>query len=314
MWTPLVSVIIPTYNRRKWIGECLSAVRAQTYQHLETLVIDDCSSDGTVEWLRSEPQYNFARIHVQQRNKGASEARNAGIGLARGELVAFIDSDDLLAPEHIETAVDVFRRHPEVGLFCCDSTLIDPEGEVLYEGRTWHRIQSEIKRHPVKSGRRSLKDVFLFSNCFPGFTLRRRVFEEVGLFDQTIFPLDDYDLALRVAGSRYEVYYANQSLCFRREHLGQCSGAANAVRVGRETIRCLDVALERNAELRGLLGKAARRRIAEVEVEMGVSRIYAGDRRGGLRALLHAISLDPHQLLEVAKLGRRRLHRIVAPA
>src|SRR5919205_1902106 len=126
MSQPLITVIIPTFNRRQWIGECLDSVRAQTYPHVETLVIDDCSSDGTVEWLRSEPRYSFAKLHVQPRNGGASVARNTGIEMAQGELIAFIDSDDALAPEHVERAVSVFQRDPSVGLFACDSTLIGP--------------------------------------------------------------------------------------------------------------------------------------------------------------------------------------------
>ncbi|MEJ7708848.1 MAG: glycosyltransferase [Pyrinomonadaceae bacterium] len=313
MWNPLVTVIIPTYNRRKWIGECLDSIEAQSYPHVETLIIDDCSNDGTIEWLRSEPRYAFAQSHVQERNGGASEARNVGIRMARGELIAFIDSDDVLAPEHLETAVEIFRQHSNVGLFCCDSTLIGPDGELLYEGRTWHQIQSDIKHYAVKSGRRDLRDIFLFSNCFPGFTLRREVFDHIGFFDQGIFPLDDYDLALRVAGSDYAVYYYHQPLCLRREHLGQCSGAANAIRVGHETIRALRLALQRNPELYAAMGHSAvRRRLAAIRLEMAVSRIYAGDRTGGLKTMMQAVASDPQQLLQVVRLGGRRMQRLMA--
>src|SRR5437588_9526858 len=165
---PLVSVIIPTFNRRQWIGECLDSVRAQTYPHVEALVIDDGSTDGTVEWLRSEPQYSFAQLHVQPQNSGASRARNTGIAMARGELIVFIDSDDRLASNHIEKAVATFRGDPSIGLFACDSKMIGSDGEVLYSGKTWHEIQSELKRYPIRSGLRSLKDIFIFSNIFPG--------------------------------------------------------------------------------------------------------------------------------------------------
>src|ERR671933_26084 len=102
----LVTVITPPFNRREWIGECLDSVKAQTYPHVETLVVDDGSKDGTVEWLRSDPRYSFARVHVQPKNGGASAARNSGIRAARGQLVAFIDSDDALEPTHLETAVE----------------------------------------------------------------------------------------------------------------------------------------------------------------------------------------------------------------
>ena len=313
MSNPLVSVIVPTYNRRRWIGECLDAIGAQTYAHVETLVVDDCSTDGTTDWLRAEPQYSFAQVHVQPKNGGASVARNTAIRLSRGELVVFIDSDDVLARDHIEKAVQIFQEHPEVGLFCCDSTIIGPEGEVLYDGRTWHEIQSELKRYPVKSGMRSLEEIFIFSNCFPGFTLRREVFDRVGYFDQSIFPMDDYDLALRVAGGGYSVYYAHQPLALRREHLNQASGSTNSVPTCREQIRTLRLALERNPALRSR-GARIRRRMAEAKLELAVSRIYAGERAKGLGMLFEAVATDPAKLIDVARLGSRRLQRLFASA
>jgi len=79
MQSPLVTVIIPTFNRLKWIGECLDSVKSQTYPFVETLVIDDGSFDGTVDWLKSQPDYSFVQIHVQPQNGGASIARNDGI-------------------------------------------------------------------------------------------------------------------------------------------------------------------------------------------------------------------------------------------
>jgi glycosyltransferase involved in cell wall biosynthesis len=314
MDSPLVTIIIPTYNCRRWIGECLDSVTAQTYPHVETLVVDDGSNDGTVEWLRSEPRYSFARVHIQPKNGGASEARNAGIRLARGRLVAFIDSDDALEPEHISTAVETFRQNPGLGLFCCDSKMIGPGSELLYGGRTWHEIQSGIKNYPVASGPRGVADIFLFSNCFPGFTLRREVFDEVGDFVQSLFPLDDYDLALRVAGGGHGVYYCHRPLARRREHVGQLSGSANTVRVCRQTIRTLELALGRNPELRRTLGRDVRRRFAEVRVEMAVGRIYAGEIAGAAVNLLRAAVSDPGQLIKVARLGGRRLQRFAASA
>jgi glycosyltransferase involved in cell wall biosynthesis len=303
---PLVSVIIPTYNRRRWIGECLDAVLGQTYPHIETLVVDDGSGDGTVEWLRSERRYASTIIHVQPQNRGACEARNAGIRLARGELIAFIDSDDMLASNHIETAVGILRENPQVGLFCCDSTIIGPEGRVLHGGRTWHEIQSDIHSFPVRSGLRSLKDIFLFSNCFPGFTLRREVFEKIGLFNQSAFPMEDYDFALRLAGGGYRVYYHHEPLALRRDHVSQSSGAANAVWVCSQKLRTLRATLERNPELRAL-GPVVRRRLAQVHIELGVSRIRAGQHIRGVGTLLLAIATSPAEAAEVIRLGRRRL-------
>ena len=313
MKEPFVSIIIPTFNRLNWIGECLDSVKAQTYKNIETLVIDDGSTDGTVAWLKSQPDYSFAHVHEQPKNGGASIARNDGIRLARGELIAFIDSDDALLPNHIETAVNVFRDHPNTGLFCCDSTMIDSEGEVLFGGRTWHQIQSELRKLPVQTGFRSLSDIFEFSHCFPGFTLPKAVFEQVGYFDQSIFPMDDYDLSLRVAGAGLGVYYCHEPLALRREHTGQCSGVANSVDTCRKQIRTLHAALQRNPEL-WQASSSIKRRLASAKMELAISRMIAGEKAGGLGTLLQAVATDPAQLFRVAHLGRRRLRRLVASA
>ena len=310
MSDPLVTVIIPTFNRRQWIGTCLDSVRAQTYPHVETLVIDDCSTDGTVEWLRGQPAYSFARIQVQPQNGGASIARNTGIRMASGELIVFIDSDDLLAPQHIQTAVRVFRSQQNVGLFACDSTIIGPDGEVLFAGKTWHEIQSDLKRYPVRTGLRTLKDVFIFSNIFPGFTLPKVVLEKLNGFDQSIFPMDDYDLMLRVAGLGYDIYYQHEPLALRREHTGQCSGPANSVDTCRKQILTLEAALDRNPELRKA-GSEIRKRMAQAKLELALSYMKAGQRAIGLSAMLKAITTHPSQLAQVVRLGNRRFQRLV---
>ena len=307
---PLVTVIIPTYNRRRWIGECLDSIKAQTYKEIETLVIDDCSSDGTAEWLCSDSRYGFAQVHVQPVNQGASETRNVGIHMAHGEFIVFIDSDDLLAPDHVERAVEVFKSNSDVGLFCCDSTIIGTEGEILYSGRTWHQIQSELKQYPVRTGVRGLQDIFIFSNIFPGFTLPKAVFEKVGYFDQSVFPMDDYDLMLRVAGSGYSVYYCHEALALRREHSGQCSGQTNSVETCRKQLVTLHASLKRNPELKAA-GREIRKRLAHAKLELAISRFNSGDVFGSLRDLSGAITMHPAQVIQVARLGGRRFQRLV---
>jgi glycosyltransferase involved in cell wall biosynthesis len=310
---PLVTIIIPTFNRRQWISVCLDAIKSQTYPNIETLVVDDGSTDGTVAWLKSESQYSFVRIHEQPKNGGASIARNDGIRLAHGEVIVFIDSDDALLPNHVETAVNVFNEHPNTGLFCCDSTIIDSNGEILFGGRTWHEIQSELRNHSVQSGFRSLGNIFEFSHIFPGFTLPKAIFDKVGYFDQSIFPMDDYDLMLRVAGAGYGVYYCDQPLALRREHTGQCSGVANSIHTCRQQLRTLRAALQRNPELRKH-SSMVHHRMASAKMELAVSRMRAGERVGGFWTMLEALVTDPTQLSRVAHLGRGRVRRLVAPA
>src|SRR5215471_12198755 len=305
---PFASFIVPTYNRRRWVGECLDAINRQTYRNFEVIVIDDCSSDGTVEWLRSNHEYDFVRLCAQERNGGASVARNKGVRLSGGELVVFIDSDDLLEPEHLETAVAAFRQYPSLGLFCCDAMMIGPGGETLNGGRTWHTVNGEIGRYPVKSGLRSLTDIYLFSNSFPGFTLRREVFGKVGYLNQDIFPLDDYDLALRVAGGGYQVFYCHQPLARYRVHGNNSSGSANGIKVGIEKLRCLRLALERNPELCNL-GPQAARRLSDVMLELAITQIHMGQTAAGMKSALQAFVTSPTLTVEALRMGKRKAQR-----
>ncbi len=307
------TVIIPTFNRLKWIGECLDSVLGQTYPNVEVIVVDDCSTDGTVEWLAEQERYRDVIVHRQEKNGGASVARNTAIEMAKGDLVVFIDSDDLLRPDHIEKAVIAFERDPDLGLFCCDSTMIDADGNTILDGKTWHQSLAEAKGFDIKTGYRSLKDVFAYSNCFPGFTLRREVFEELGGFDQSIFPADDYDLALRVAGSRFKVFYLHEALCLRREHDGQLSGIQNSVKTQVKLIEALGHAVQRNrTELsdRSLV----RRRLAEGKMELGLSKIKEGKRLAGIVGVLGSLVTKPSMIGFIAGIGKRKLSRRELPS
>jgi glycosyltransferase involved in cell wall biosynthesis len=281
-------------------------VLAQTFPNIEIVVVDDCSTDGTVDWLRSQRQYEGVVINVHPRNSGASVARNTGIEIANGEFIVFIDSDDLLLSSHVETAVATFQQYPALGLFCCDSKMIDPDGNVLLEGKSWHQNLSEVKGVEVKTGFRSLADVFAYSNCFPGFTLRREVFEKLGGFDQAIFPADDYDLALRVADSEYKVFYLHKPLCLRREHDGQCSGIVNSVRTQIELIKALRHAVDRD---KGKLSNSREvaNRIAEVKMELAISQIKDGKHGDGLRSMIESLAEGPKQIRTLAKIGGRKI-------
>jgi len=305
---PLISVIIPTYNCAHFIRECLSSIVAQSHGSFEAIVVDDASTDGTFDSLSGSLPDGRFRIHRQERNQGASVARNTGVRMAAGQYIALVDADDLLLPDHLSTVVRVFDEMPDVGLVCCDSRLIGPAGETLHGGRTWHEIQCSIKGYSLKAGRRTLADIFSFSHCFTGFAIRRGVYEAAGGLDQTIFPLDDYDFMLRVAGRGHGVFYLDEVLALRRDHDANWSGLRHSVKVGQMKIRSLEQALGANPELREL-GRVVPRRFAEVYEEMAISCLY--ERRWGqaFSALARAARLDPSRLLNITKLALRSAGR-----
>jgi glycosyltransferase involved in cell wall biosynthesis len=300
-----ISVIIPTFNRREWIGECLDSVISQTYKNIEFLVVDDGSTDGTAEWIASRPEYSDVNVYVQE-NSGASVARNNGIEKAAGELIAFIDSDDALLPNHVETAVRAFENDAELGLFCCDSTMIDADGNVLFDGMTWHNALAAAKNLDIATGERSLASVFSYSNCFPGFTLRKKVFDELGGFDQSLFPADDYDLALRVAASRYKVFYLHEPLCLRREHDGQCSGIQNSMKTAEKIRAVLEMTISRNP-LFAKQDRLIKRRFAELQFDIGISQMKEGKNASGAARVAGSILKDPHQIKAAVRIASRKI-------
>ncbi len=107
---PLVSVIIPTYNRGWCLSEAIDSVLAQDFQDYELIVVDDGSTDNTREILNG---YEHEIIVLQQANKGVSAARNRGIAEAGGQLIAFLDSDDVWLPRKLSRQVDFFKLNPE---------------------------------------------------------------------------------------------------------------------------------------------------------------------------------------------------------
>ena len=109
---PLVSIVIPTYNRRRFVADAIDSGLRQTYAHCEVIVVDDGSADGTAEYLRE--RYGDQIVLITQVNQGPGIARNSGIAAAKGAFIQFLDADDQLHRQKIEIGLDIFRRQPEI--------------------------------------------------------------------------------------------------------------------------------------------------------------------------------------------------------
>ena len=183
---PAVSVIIPTYNRRELLREAIASVLAQTYGDFELIVVDDGSDDGTAAVVRE-----FAGVrYVYQPNRGVSAARNHGVALSSGALLAFLDSDDLWQPRKLASQVAFFTAHPEA-LICQTEEI-------------W--LRRGVRVNPCHKHRKPAGDIFARSLelCLvspSAVMLRRRLFERTGGFDESLPACEDYDLWLRIAAT-----------------------------------------------------------------------------------------------------------------
>jgi glycosyltransferase involved in cell wall biosynthesis len=183
---PLVSVIIPTFNRSSMVVEAVESVLAQSYAELEVIVVDDGSTDDTRERLRSYGQRLI--LVVNEKNRGVSAARNRGIRQSRGEFVALLDSDDLWRPGKIQRQLDFFSAHPRA-MIC--------QTEEIWVRRG--RRVNPRQKHRKYSG-------YIFPHCLPlcivspsAVMIRRELLSRVGLFDEQLPACEDYDLWLRIA-------------------------------------------------------------------------------------------------------------------
>lgn len=192
---PTVSVVIPTWNRRRELAAAIESVLAQTLPVDEMIIVDDGSTDDTWDSLKAMPQ-RIGRIGVRvvrQQNAGVSAARNAGIRLASGEFLAFLDDDDVWRPGKMARQLAIFARHPELALVACSSDTL---------------------RLPGRSGLQFVSEWgMLVRNRFltPCVVARRGVVLACGGFPEDMHHCEDYALWLRIA-ARHQCAFLNEVL------------------------------------------------------------------------------------------------------
>jgi len=205
---PRVSVIIPTYNRSRYIAEAIRSVQAQTHRDVEIIVADDGSTDNTRDIVS---QFGQGVTYLQLPHRGqAAATRNAGLRAAEGEYVAFLDSDDLFLPGKLALQLAVLEQHPEAGLAYSNGYFFRDDPQVPI-GRTLDGL-------PTPTGD-ALADLlrgnFLTS---PVVLVRADCLDVVGLFDERpeFFAVEDYDLWLRIAAHFPFVYAPGDVAAIRR--------------------------------------------------------------------------------------------------
>ncbi len=189
---PKVSVIIPVFNSEKYIEKTFLSVMRQTYKDYEIIIIDDGSSDKTIDTVKKIEKNFFDKrvVILEQDHKGAGAARNLGILHAKADLIAFLDSDDIWFVDKLEKTMAVFDSETEVNLVAHDLIRIHPNGkkDIFYLHKKYNpRIDYFVNLYK--------KNCLVTSTV----TVKKSILLEVGLFDNNFPPVEDYDLWLKMA-------------------------------------------------------------------------------------------------------------------
>ncbi len=232
---PLVSIVTPSYNQAQFIGETIRSVLTQDYPYIEYLIVDGGSTDGSVEiikefsdgLLRKEAQLHTDQEDisidstlprrlwwVSEKDQGQTDAINKGFARARGEILAWINSDDTYLPHAISEAVTFLKSHPEAGMVYGDANLIDEKGQVL--GRFPAR-QTNYAR--LRKGYVHIPQQAAF--------FRADLWRQVGPLDPTFYFAMDYDLWVRISRQSPIIYHPLLWANFRLHSSGKSVIADN---------------------------------------------------------------------------------------
>lgn len=196
--SPKVSIIIPSYKTADLIAACLDSVMAQTYTEYEAIVVNDGSPD-TPELEKVLQPYMSRIVYIRQENKRASGARNNAIRQARGEFVAFLDSDDTWMPNHLATQMAMFAEDPSLGLVYSDALLVaDPGNEKKFTERCPSEGEATFSTLVVERCQIPISTV----------VARKDALMKAGLFDEQLARCDDYDMWVRAAFYGAKIRYS----------------------------------------------------------------------------------------------------------
>lgn len=204
-----VSVIIPCHNAARWIAQAIQSAAAQTHKPHEIIVIDDASTDNSVEVIKATG-VDVRLLHVQERN--AAAARNRGIETATGEWIAILDADDFWYPNHLSTALDVLGQHPGDVAYraLCDETDVDgrvfkvtkPQPLTGVHGGLSHAVYPELEAQELYFGHSTM-------------LLRRDRMAEIGGYDASQVRRHDIDMWLRFIHGKTWAFDSRPTVAYR---------------------------------------------------------------------------------------------------
>ena len=234
---PLISVIIPNWNGAHHLPECLQSLRTQQFQNFETLVVDNGSSDESIELLARD--FDWVRVIPRDDNGGFSKAVNDGIRQSRAAFIVLLNNDTRAEPDWLAALHAGMQRYPEASLGASRMLLYDPPHLVDSAGDGYSmRLGAGYNLASGQPSKQVDQDAWVFGACAGAAIYRRSLFDDIGLFDEDFFLIfEDVDIALRaqVAGHRC-VYLADAMIFHKRGSSTDNSSLEVIIRAWRNTI------------------------------------------------------------------------------
>lgn len=288
---PTVSVVIPVYNGERFLREALDSVFAQTFQDFEVICVDDGSTDKSPDLLR---EYGSKVTVLQQVNKGACAARNAGVRRSTSPYVAFLDQDDIWYSPKLERQVGALDAGPDVVLALCNSDRMDLEGRLLQVGATVAE-RPGLLTEPL--GLLMGEDQLLSS----ALMVRRDAFERAGMYDTELHGFEDFDLCARLKRQGHFLFIEESGMCYR-VHAGGFSSAG-----GHRVVRSRERFLLKMRDLYAddpTKQELIRVMLAECYSDWGMNEIRAGNLKEGRQMLRRSLVRNPLKFRTYSRLIR----------
>ena len=213
---PMVSVVIPNWNGRHFLEECLESLKNQTFKNFETILVDNGSADGSVEFV--EQRYPFIRIIRNERNLGFTGGNNEGIRLARGKYIVLLNNDTTAEPAWLEELTKAIGSDRQVGMWASkvysyyERDRIEAVGELLYwDGLNRARGQYEKDRGQYEK----IEEILFPPGC--GCMYFKKVLDEIGLFDEDFFAYgDDAEIGIRARMAGWRCLYVPRAIIYHK--------------------------------------------------------------------------------------------------
>jgi len=209
----MVSVIVPNWNGKHFLKECLDSLKNQTYQDIEVIFVDNGSTDGSIEFVQKV--YPKAQIISLPLNRGFSGAVNEGIKAAKGESIALLNNDAMADDRWIEELLEGIHSSAEIG-FCASKILrLPPRKEIDSAGDSYTRYGVAFKRRDRIGKNRFLQGELVFGACAAAALYRKSMLDEIGYFDEDLFCIyEDVDLSFRAQLAGFQCLYVPTAVVY----------------------------------------------------------------------------------------------------